>query len=154
MRVVIFPTRGYHLNEEQFTALAKTNTILYGQNEFYVAQIEAKYPTGSFVDNWYWECLNSTYVEYEKIPVNLEASIFSVDGTWGFLISHENHALLGCTQEFWDEFKKQYPRWAEDYKEFIKYWRHWDNYRKQHMDKSAKNKWLSAFLDGLTVKPE
>src|SRR3989339_312900 len=112
MRVVIFPTRGYHLNEEQFTALAKTNTILYGQNEFYV------------------------------------------DGTWGFLISHENHALLGCTQEFWDEFKKQYQRWAEDYKEFIKYWRHWDNYRKQHMDKSAKNKWLSAFLDGLTVKPE
>ncbi|HBH46056.1 MAG TPA: hypothetical protein DDX47_01670 [Candidatus Jacksonbacteria bacterium] len=145
IRAVIYPTYGYLLNERQFESVAQASMAINGKNTFYVAQVEVAYPNNSFIDNLFWLGENSTYDEYFSLPLNLEAMTCAIDATWGFLTSQEDHALLVCTKEFWQEFSKYYPSWPEDYNKFVQYW--------NEQDAKRRERWFESFLAGLTVKP-
>lgn len=56
------------------------------------------------------------------MPLGLENALYSRNGTWGVLISHEMHALIGGNEEFMTALSEQHPRWAEDLSRLREYW--------------------------------
>ena len=141
IKAVIYPTYGYYLTKYQFDALKYANESI-GSTEFYISQVEYK-PSDPFIRGEHWKCINPSFEEYYDISIGMENAIYSTNGSWGLLISHEDHALLVSNIEFWEVFKNQYPNWAKDYLSFLNYWR----------DLEIGEKWLENFCSKLTVKP-
>jgi hypothetical protein len=145
-RVVLFPTAGYHLADDQFQALQATLKDL-NEPEFFISEIEG--PTGLFDVNspWkrgHWECVNPKFEEYAELPIGIENALYSGRGTWGILISHEDHGLLVCQQSFWEIFRRRYTGWEEDVKMFVEYW----NDLKHETGLTLE--WLAPFLSHLS----
>jgi hypothetical protein len=140
IKAVIYPTYGYYLTKDQFDALMYANKSI-GSNEFFISEIEYR-PQDPFIVGNHWKCINPSFEEYYQISIAIENAVYSVDAAWGFLISHEDHALLVSTVEFWDVFKKKYSSWMEDYNAFLVYWNNVE----------VGKIWLKDFLNGLTVK--
>jgi hypothetical protein len=141
VKAVIYPTYGYYLTELQFNALIYANKAM-GSNEFFISQVEYGY-NNSFVEGEHWRCIDPSFKEYSEVSIGLENAIYSVDGTWGILISHEDHALWASSVEFWGAFKSHYPDWIKDYFSFLEKWK----------NLTVDKNWLKDFLNGLTVKP-
>jgi len=141
IKAVIYPTYGYHLKEQQFEALKGANKAI-GSIEFFISQIE-HYPANPFVVGEHWKCIDPSFEEYNETSIALENAIYSADGSWGFLISHEDHALIVSDLEFWEAFKKLYSDLREDYYLFLNYWK----------QVNEGKSWLDHFLASLTVKP-
>lgn len=100
----------------------------------------------------HWRGQNCSHDEYTSIVNHsfplINNALYSESGKWGILISHEFHAIIGCTKEFWEEFEKHYPQWRKDYHDFIAYWEH-----EKEIWPKIQLEWLPKLLDGLTVKP-
>jgi hypothetical protein len=152
VRRVLYPTFGYHLDANQYEAL--TGALFdCGEQEFFISivEYELKY-NGPFTAGDHWICESPSYTEYTNLPLVLENALYSINGLWGILVSHENHALMACHTSFWDVFQKYYPDWEQDQKRFVEYWKY--NQNAYGSDIS----WLQDFLDSLTPpatgKPE
>ena len=102
---------------------------------------------------WHWYIpfseFNSAYVENKKEfdefgmrhVFALENVLYSPQGKWGIMFSHEGHALLGSSQSFIEEIQKAIPDLDLQVYEFLKYWKYCkDNYS------SAETAWLPELL--------
>lgn len=55
-----------------------------------------------------------SYEDYSQLSLTLENAIYSRDGNWGVLISHEMHALIAGSREFMTALDEQYRGWSND----------------------------------------
>lgn len=119
-RLLFYPTYGYHLGKKQYDAFAKTARALH-ESGFYLSIVE--YTRGFLTRGENYFCQFPLYDEYERIHLVLENAIYSMRGTFGILISHENHAIVGGSTDFILELKKNYPDWQEDRRRLLEEWR-------------------------------
>jgi len=110
---IFYPTDGYHLTKEQYSAVvgAAHNT---GETAFFLSLVESE--GLSFLDrSWgHWSCGLPSYEEYCELDIPLENALYSKDGRWGVLISHEMHAVIGGTKAFMTALDDHYQGWADD----------------------------------------
>lgn len=123
-RLLLYPTYGTYLDEVQFNAIMKSAEKV-GDKSCYISEVEAEPDCFILPDDneiyhpAHWECsLSSEFQEYRDLTLVLNNAIFSEKGTWGVLISHEDHAVLGGSAVFVNEFKRNYPRWSDSLTEF------------------------------------
>jgi len=70
-----------------------------------------------------------------------ENVLYSPQGKWGIMTSHEYYGLLGGTQEFMEEVRQLIPDLDEQVDGFLENWQH----HKAH-SRSAKTDWLPGLL--------
>ncbi len=141
-KLLLSHTNGYYLNKKQFKALMNTIKEVDEDSFFLTITEDLDF---SLVDK---ESIcgtrvfkpNITYEEYEQNKIVLENAIYSKNGTWGILISHEDHAVIGGSNEFIKIFKQFYTCWEDEPKKFIKKWR----YNQQHFNSDIS--WIPEFL--------
>lgn len=139
VKAVLFPTDSYHLTLEQFGALIHALSI-QRENEFYISEIE--YSLDPFIKGEHWFCSQLRFEEYTNLPIGVENAVYSTNGNWGIVLSHELHALLVCHKPFWDAFRKKYTNWKNDKIEFLNYW---DGIKSEGVNIN----WLPDFLDNI-----
>jgi hypothetical protein len=126
-RLILCPTNGYTLDNNQFIALLEAVKSVK-DNSFYISEIEGAecFETQNSETRYqckHWESsLNLHYNDYLNLPIAIENAIYSPQGLWGVLVSHEDHAVIGGTKHFIERFKKCYPHWREDLVKFKKMW--------------------------------
>lgn len=126
-RIIICPTEGYNLTNEQFIALIESIKAVKDES-FYISEIEGENCFNYKKEEGYynckhWECeLDIRLNEYLKLPIAIENAIYSPSGIWGVMISHEEHAVLGGNDLFIDRFKALYPKWKEELEVFKRKW--------------------------------
>ena len=110
---IFYPTDGYHLTEEQYSA-ATSAVQGVGEVGFLISIVESK--GLAFLDrSWgHWSCDLPSYEEYCELPLTLENALYSRNGCWGILISHEMHALIGGSKAFMGVLGDRYQRWRKD----------------------------------------
>jgi hypothetical protein len=124
-KVILCPTDGYHLNKEQFQALMETIKVL-GESSFYARETEEQWPDDSDGKTYSFrsgELSNTiTYKEYKDLKIVLENALYSTNGSWGIIISHEDHGVIGGNSDFIKIFKALYPQWNQGCQNFIQLW--------------------------------
>lgn len=110
---IFFPTDGYHLTKQQFLAVGAALEQT-GETGYFLSVVESE--GLSFLDrSWgHWVCESLTYEDYCQLPLTLENALYSREGHWGVLISHEMHAVIGGSTEFTAALSGQYREWASD----------------------------------------
>ena len=150
-KIILCPIDGYCLNQKQFNALLVVIKTI-GEISFYVTEIEGD----CFFENantmeydrlGHWEFDNKiSYEEYTNMPIIFENALYSKNGTWGIIISHENHAVISGSNDFIELFKDLYSGWIQDFKNFIEMWK----YNKNHYNSNLS--WLPDFLEYINSK--
>src|SRR6266576_3995763 len=95
VRVVLFPTDSYHLDREQFEALIAAMRNSH-ESRFFLSELESSDPFDPNA-HWkreHWECTNPTFDEYSSLMIGVDNALYSENGSWGVLLSHELHGLL------------------------------------------------------------
>ena len=141
---ILCPTDGYYLSREQFKAL-QDSLVAMGEEKAYLSEVEAD---ECFSDNScsHWELsVMDPYEEYLKLPVILENSIYSLNGTWGILISQEEHAVIGGTRGFMVKYKEYYTNWFKGESNFRQKW----EYNKKNYNSDLS--WFSKFSSHLKM---
>ncbi len=138
-RIILCPTDGYFLTNEQFFALLKTLKEI-GEDKFLLSIIE-----GRNNDNWLIEN-NTSYDEYSQLPIYLENAIFSTQGEWGLLISHEEYAVFGGDEQLISNFLSIYLKSKEDITNFIDMW----NYNKENYKTDLS--WMKLFKKHMNIE--
>ena len=110
---IFYPTGGCHLTKQQFLAIGAALTRA-GERGFFVSVVESE--GLSFLErSWgHWVCESPSYEDYCQVPLTLENAIYSREGNWGVLISHEMHALIAGSPEFMTALGEQYREWTND----------------------------------------
>jgi len=110
---IFYPTDGYHLTDRQFLAVSSALNRT-GETGFFVSVVESE--ELSFLERkWgHWACDSPSYEEYMQLPLTLENAIYSIEGRWGVLISHEMHALVAGATDFMASLNERYQRWSDD----------------------------------------
>lgn len=117
--VILCPTDGYHLDPQQYSAITTAaNRIRDGS--FLVSVVE--YGEDFVEKGEHWLCTDLTYRDYLRLPLVLENAIYSCDGRWGCLVSHEDHALVSGLPEFMAALRENYPDWRTDAERFRAAW--------------------------------
>ncbi len=117
--VIFYPTEGYHLTEAQFKAMtAAARTI--GEEGFVISVVE--YAEDFFKQGDHWWCQFPSYEDYLNLPLVLENAIYSIKGNWGIVISHEDHGVVGGTEEFINQVREQYPQASSDIVDLKEAW--------------------------------
>ncbi|MEK5236052.1 hypothetical protein NST99_10170 [Paenibacillus sp. FSL L8-0470] len=153
-RLLLYPTCGTYLDDAQFSALMESAKKV-GDMQCYISEVEAEPDSFILPDDseiyhpahWEGPLSSGFYQEYRELTLVLNNAIYSKKGTWGVLISHEDHAVLGGSAIFVNEFKRNYPRWTDELTEFesmlshnhIKYGTNVDWYEglKKHLNPKA-----------------
>lgn len=133
---VLYPLDGYYLTPDQFAALGAA-AVKFGNGKCYVSTYEDTPDFLSQLDvrgdarHYELDFADDGYDEYCKtIPWPLEHALYSCTGSWGLIVSHEMHAILGGSRAWIDEFRARYRRWKRDVAELKYFWRgnpngHW-----------------------------
>ncbi len=132
---LFYPTEGYRLSREQYLAVTNAARAV-GDKGFILSEVE--WDEDFFERGKHWFCRFPSYEEYLSVPLGLENAIYSPNFTWGVLISHEDHAVLGGSKTFMDTIYAQYPRKQTDIEQLHHYWR--DN---------PNNGWVAPLLASL-----
>jgi hypothetical protein len=145
VRAILFPTDVYYLDSSQFQALMGAMRDC-GENFFFLSMVESEPDSRNWAvdESIHWLCEEPTYEEYRNVDIYIENALYSSDGKWGILISHEQHALLVCYPSFWDAFRSQYPSWENDKDKFIESW------HLNEKETGCNIEWLNPFLAHLT----
>ncbi|MFD2172159.1 hypothetical protein [Tumebacillus lipolyticus] len=143
-KLLLFPTDGYYLQHEHFNVLCQAISQ-FGEEDFYLSEIEgdcfSESSTGGSYEHGHWEgTSSSTFEDYTDIPVVLENAIYSTCGSWGVMISHEGHAVLGGSTELIELVRSLYPQYVTCEQRFIEYWEY------NQREYSSKIDWMTAFL--------
>ncbi len=138
-RMILCPIDGYYLNKNQYSAILEALKV-NGERRFVISIIE-----GYNNESWLVET-NTSYNEYLQLPVYLENAIFSTQGDWGLMISHEEYAVLGGDELFISDFLSTYSNPDEDIINFVEMW----NYNKEKY-KSDLN-WLDVFFKHMHIE--
>lgn len=143
-KILLFPTDGYYLNDEQYNALmCAINSIK--EQEFFISEIEGDCFTKNSNDGVYkhghWMLnIKTSYEEYRNLTLPLENALYSLKGTWGVIISHEEHAILGGDSTFISTFKINCPNWNASQQEFEEQWQINQRQYNSNID------WIPGFL--------
>lgn len=122
--VVLFPTYGYHLDRAQYDAVMATARDL-GDTRYFLGSVEY---TGDFFEQGeWWSCDDPPYERYAELPLTLENAFFSQSGTWGVIVSHEDHALAAGANEFLYRLSRRYQRWSREHDALLEYWSKLEN---------------------------
>jgi hypothetical protein len=118
---VFYPTDGCHLTEAQFRAVVSAARGC-GPGSCYLSVIESAVdflarPSG------HWRCDSPTYNEYSALCLTLENAIYATDGSWGLVISHEEHAVVGGPPLFLARVDAQYGAAEHDVQRLRATWR-------------------------------
>lgn len=118
---------GYYLSKIQFNALQKTLDSM-GESSFFLSEIEGRdiskvlAPEDELSN--YCTLKSSSYDEYKSHIILLDNALYSTTGKWGIIISHEDHGVVGGSDEFITYFKKFYPYLDYDLKQVLEMWNH------------------------------
>lgn len=135
------PCKGYYLTESQYHALTEAAKCI-GDNGIIISIVETGIENFNSSEHWFLK-FPTSYEEYINIPLVLENSIYSPSGRWGVIISHEEHAVLGSDSLFFETFKKFYPKWAQEKRNFLDMW-------ERNVNKYGSNiDWMSDFLSNI-----
>ncbi len=135
--MVFYPTSGYHIDVTQYLAVTQAAKIL-GDKGFWVSETE--WQSESFAEASHWWCAFPDYSEYEQLPLVLENAVYSPRSSWGLILSHEDHAIVGGSLRFIEYVKSFYPQWRIDLEELRLFWA-----------KHQQSNWLDAILPRLTA---
>jgi len=118
---VFYPSDGCHLTRGQYSALVDAIQCA-GETGFLLSVVESE--GLSFLDrDWgHWSCDLPSYGEYSALNLTLENALYSKDGHWGVLISHEMHALVGGTETFMTALDDRYRGWGDDLRMLREAW--------------------------------
>jgi hypothetical protein len=136
--LIICPTDGYYLNQDQFMALQET-VVAMGEDKIYLSEVETENCFCSEACSHWHMPSTIQYEDYIRLPVILENSLYSKEGKWGIIISQEEHAVIGGTTEFMTKYKKLYTDWASGISNFQQKW----DYNKKHYNSDLS--WYSKF---------
>lgn len=126
-RVILFPTAPYQLDEDMYEAVASAaeavgdTTALLTLTEGYKGGREGFESCG----HWQIELRSDPYavLSKDKEWISLvENAIYSPTGTWGLIISHEEHAVVGGPPAFVEAIKRNLPGVEDQLQEFLLTW--------------------------------
>jgi hypothetical protein len=138
-RALLFPV-GYLLDREQLAAvLAAARSV--GDDTFCVSVTEHTREDGNANNgHWklaYWEV--EEYLALSKVGV-LENAVYSPQGTWGILLSQEQHGVVGGTEVFVGQLRATFPGFQRSVEAFLAFWR--ENERRHR----ANLEWVPRLL--------
>ena len=146
VRMLLFPTNGFVLTQEQFGALA--SSVSHSRGECIVVITEGKdldEPEVQFEHHpFHIESFQSYTSLREQGFLEQENVITDVHGEWAVLISQESHALIGGPVVFVESFQAKYNGRHDDLNKFIRAWER--NEQKIHSDIS----WMPKLLKHLS----
>lgn len=141
-RLIFYPT-WYELEDADYAALAESAASL-GETSAFISLIEG-YKGEHFEqwDHWLIDLHPRPYHYLGQLGwlTLMENAIYSVNGSWGILISHEQHAVIGGANLFMETFKRQAAGAEDQVQEFLSTWR---NNRDQWRE--CKLDWLPGLL--------
>jgi hypothetical protein len=114
-----------------------------GDRGFYLSVIERPAPQNQDVPyHWYFHF--SELNEYDSLNYAfvLEHVLYSPDGRWGIMLSHEQHALLGGSSAFVDSMCKIIPGF-DDLKQVLTFLSDWKYYA---TGRGADVSWIPGLL--------
>ncbi|OMD34715.1 hypothetical protein BSK56_33480 [Paenibacillus borealis] len=146
-KLLLFPTDGYYLQEEQFYVLRQAISH-FGEDDFFISEIEGdsfskSLSSGSYEHSHWVGATSSTFDDYTDIPIVIENAIYSTCGNWGVIISHEGHAVLGGNAELIEQVQSLYPEHVTCKQKFIEYWEY--NRREYNSNINWVNEFLNQF---------
>jgi hypothetical protein len=124
-RILLYPTAGYILKEEQFKAIAAASADV-GEDSAQCVITEGLTIDGLPSELECYPVPLNSYGEYKTLtdsfPIMQENAMISVSGAWGLLISQEFHAVLGGSEHFINAFKRTYLAADSDMANFVLAW--------------------------------
>lgn len=126
---LLYPTDGCHLFADQLQAL-RFAALEAGDSACYLAVVEGKATLAGSDEERVYALNLDDFDGYSQLNLTLENAIFSASGSWGLLISHEMHAVIGGARSFIAAFDEIDLAAEEQWKEFKEEWRadrhkHW-----------------------------
>lgn len=121
-RLILCPTKGYFLTDEQYLALIRTMGTL-GESSFFISEVEGEHDVFNNPGHWRIN-VDTPYEDYCQLPIYLENAIYSEAGNWGLIISHEEHALFGGSHYATQLFKDNLTNWRDGKTQFNVKWEH------------------------------
>lgn len=137
---ILFPTDGCHLSREQFDVLARV-VVRSGETHCYLAVVEGSEGSGVTLGDEVFVVDFADYDGYARLHLTLENAIYSMNGTWGLLISHEMHAVFGGSADFVSTFNQFDGSSAEQWRNFRAQWQ-----AAEHVQ------WLAMIASHLRIK--
>lgn len=119
---LFFPTYGMTLTAVQFECLAEAAKEI-GDESFFISLVEAEGFDFLEDNSRHWKCVTPIFDDYDQLNLNLENTIYSTQGKWGVLISHESHALVSGTEEFLHALDGAYQNWEVDWNALNLHWK-------------------------------
>lgn len=141
-RALLFPAPR-DLSDEQWSAVTAAAHIIH-ERKAYFSEIES-YKGANFEHHLHWR------INLSESNINLllhqqgwsgisESALYSVNGLWGALTSHELHAVIAGQPEFMAALGKELDLDAE-LDEFLRYW------QSAHHDWKARIGWIPGLLN-------
>ncbi len=114
---LFFPfTRGSCLAPVQYRAVTEAARAL-GERGFVLEETET-YDSCKQAQEWW--CEFPTYKDYRSLLSNmLENAMYSMDLSWGAIVLHDWHALVGGSKDFISHVDQIYPTWRNEVIELI-----------------------------------
>ena len=119
-RRLLYPL-AYLLDEAEFLAVSLASKAL-GEESMLLSVVE-EFDGNDGEKARHWE-LGHSFADYCHLPEVgvLENAIYSPQGSWGLMISSEQHALLGGNAEFVETVIRQHTKWRESEAQFRVDW--------------------------------
>ena len=141
----------FHITQKQFEALVKT--MKQFEEKYFYIYLSEGHKNNDFLlnekDSLTLININDSYKEYQKMTILFENIIFSSQGNWAIILTMEDYGILGATEEFMNEYKKNYPNWKEDIEKF-KYYFDAPNYNLTVVEKIFN--YVTENADDLTME--
>jgi hypothetical protein len=120
-RAILFPV-AYLLDRPQFDAVV-TAASLVGDHGICLS-ITEEFSGDSGAGASHWVLNRWDWHEYRDIGRAgvLENALYSPEGTWGILVSHEQHAVVGGSEPFLKALAAEFPGFRESRVEFLRFW--------------------------------
>jgi hypothetical protein len=124
-RALLFPS-GYGLPDDQYVGVVAAAAKI-GESSAFFSGIEG-YDGSGFERRSHWElCLTMPFPHQQLLDQGweglIESALFSRQGTWGIISSHEQHAVVGGSTEFIEELGHHLDL-DHQLQEFLNYWKH------------------------------
>lgn len=123
-RLILYPAHGYELSDSAWSALTVAALAL-GDRTAYYATVEGQ-AARELQSVWEVALSDETAAWFESSASNgtrnplAESALWSPSGGWGLLVSHEQHVIVGGTNEFATQLLAHVPDADEQAKSFIR----------------------------------